>query len=280
MLLLAWGGAARAQVVAQAALAAPAPVQAPGDAAAQAAPGVPFGPGEKLHFVLKWASIPAGYARLEVGEPVEVRGERAQHLVMTARTNSFVDIFFKVRDRVDSFVDEAVGRSLLFKKRQREGGYERDIVVDFDWDALKARYTNRGEPKEPVTILPGTFDVLSVFYRFRFMDLEEGARLLAPVTDGRKFVLGEAYVVRRERVRVPAGDFDAYLVRPDLKHLGGVFKKSKDASLDVWVTADARRIPLLVRSKVAVGHFTVELTGIERPGEGFVGDPDYPTAAQ
>jgi hypothetical protein len=42
-----------------------------------------------------------------------------------------------------------------------------------------------------------------------------------------------------------------------------VFKKSKDAKLQIWVTADARRIPVKIKSKVAVGSFVGELMSVE-----------------
>jgi len=32
-----------------------------------------------------------------------------------------------------------------------------------------------------------------------------------------------------------------------LKHIGGVFEKSKNAEIKVWVTADTRRIPVKVK---------------------------------
>ena len=59
----------------------------------------PFVPGEKLTFVLKWGKIPAGKATLEVQAIEALNGETAYRFVMTARTNAFVDIFFKVRKR-------------------------------------------------------------------------------------------------------------------------------------------------------------------------------------
>jgi hypothetical protein len=58
---------------------------------------------------------------------------------------------------------------------------------------------------------------------------------------------------------VPCGIFDTYLVEPDLKDIGGVFRKSKNAKLEVWVTSDNRHIPVKIKSKVIVGSFVAEL---------------------
>ena len=45
---------------------------------------------------------------------------------------------------------------------------------------------------------------------------------------------------------------------------GGVFKESKNPQLLVWVTADERRIPVQIKSKVKVGYFIGELIAMER----------------
>jgi len=48
-------------------------------------------------------------------------------------------------------------------------------------------------------------------------------------------------------------------VEPEIRHIGGVFEKSKDAKLNVWVTADERRLPVKITSKVIIGSFVAEL---------------------
>ncbi|WP_461209036.1 DUF3108 domain-containing protein [Desulfocurvus sp. DL9XJH121] len=229
---------------------------------------LPFCPGETLTYSLRWQAIPAGEAVLRVLPPEDLDGVPAQHFRLTATSNAFVDAFYKVRDVVDAYTDRNVERSLLYVKRQREGSYHRDITVNFLWDKGRAQYSNLvNGPKEPIVILPGTMDPLSVFYAFRAMPVAEGVRVMRPVSDGVKCVIGEAAVLSRQEIEVPAGRFDTFLVEPDLAHVGGVFKKSKDAKLRVWVTADERHIPVKVASKVVVGHFYALLVGLDHPAD-------------
>ena len=93
-----------------------------------------FQPGEKMHYTLKWGFIPAGEATLEVHDMEEIQGVEAYHFVMTARSNSVIDVFFKVRDRIDSYADAGMTHSLYYKKDQHEGKTRRDKKVDFDWE--------------------------------------------------------------------------------------------------------------------------------------------------
>jgi hypothetical protein len=222
----------------------------------------PFSPGEKLTFQVRWAFIPAGEAVLEVYPIETMNGRKVYHFVLTARSYPVVDLIYKVRDRIDAYTDEKLSHSILYKET-KEGKRKKKVVVHFDWDKGEAQRSNFGEKRAPVLIKPGTFDPLSVYYALRLHDLKENMELEKPLTDGKKWILGRVTVVKREKVTVLGGTYDTYLVEPNLEHIGGVFKKSKDAKLQIWVTADARRIPVKIKSKVAVGSFVGELMSVE-----------------
>ena len=70
-------------------------------------------------------------------------------------------------------------------------------------------------------------------------------------------------IAKKEEIKVASGSYETYLVEPELRDLGGVFKKSKNATLKIWVTADRRCIPVKIKSKVKVGSFVAELVSVE-----------------
>lgn len=220
--------------------------------------GQPFYPGERLTFIVTWGAIPVGEGVLEVMPCSEVDGLEARHFVMITRTNAFADIFYRVRDRMEGFTDRDMTRSLLYTKTSR-GKSKRSVVVTYDWDEMRSRYFNHGEEHASVSLLPGSFDPLSMFYAFRFFDIDVGKELAIPVSDGKKTVTGRAVVVERDVIDVRGVDYETFLVRVDMGDVDGVFKKSRDADLFVWITADDRRMPVRMKSSVAVGSFTVEL---------------------
>lgn len=219
----------------------------------------PFSPGEKLVFELRWEAIPAGQAVLEVLEPETINGERSNHFVLTAKSNRFVDIFYKVRDRIDSFTDIAMTRSLLYTKKQKEGGHQKNVTVSFDWKNQTAQYSNKGKAKDPIPIKQGTFDPLAALYYVRLTADGNQMQIERPISDGKKNVIGMIKVIRRERIKCPLGTFDTFLIEPDLRHVGGVFRKSKNAKIQVWITADEKRIPVRIKSRVVIGRFIGEL---------------------
>jgi len=219
----------------------------------------PFYPGEKLTFLLKWTIIPAGEGVLEVLPMETIDGVKAYHFSLTAKSNAFIDTFYKVRDKIDAYANSEMTHSLLYKKKQREGKTHRDIVVNFDWLNNKTQYTNFKDKRPPIDLRPGSFDPLSAFYFVRLFDFQEKSKIERPVTDGKKCVIGKLSVIKRETLKLKSGTYDTYLIEPELKHIGGVFEKSKNAKIQLWVTADKRRIPVKIKSKVVVGSFVGEL---------------------
>lgn len=223
---------------------------------------IPFFPGEKMQYRVRWNFITAGTGAMEVLPMTDVKGEKAYHFILTARTNSFIDIFYKVRDRYDSYADATMSRSLMYR-RLNEGKDRRNVMVFFDWQSGTVWYSNMGETRDPIPVLPGSFDPLSVYYAFRMMDFKEGDTIEMPVTDGKKSVMGRATVVRRETVDIDGTVYDAYRIEPELKHFGGVFKKGSDNRLAIWITADERKIPVKMEVEVIIGSVVFECISYE-----------------
>ena len=223
----------------------------------------PFKPGERLSFSLRWNFVTAGTASAEVMPSRVIGGIPVQHFRLTARTTPFIDMLYKVRDRIDSYTDINMNHSLFYKKIQREGNYKRDVTVQFNCQQKLALYEDSRSKRIETTLHAGTFDPLAICYYFRLQNLEVGKSLAAPISDGKRCVLGHAKIIARERIKVPCGEFDSFLVQPEIKHLGGVFKRSQAATLHIWISADYRHLPLQVKSKVKVGSFLAVLTDIQ-----------------
>lgn len=226
---------------------------------------VPFGPGEKLTYEIHWTFIHAGDAVLEVLPDTEMGGEPARHFKATAKTRPWVDSIYKVRDYIDAWTNKDVTYSLRYVKDQNEGTYHKKVDLIFDKQTNQSERWVRGELKHTLDQPAEVFDPLSTLFAFRKQILYKTMRFGANVSDGKKTVVGEAYVEGTDTIETPMGDISCFRVRLDVKHLSGVFKKSPDAELLVWFSADARRIPVKVRSKVKVGHFTLELVGYQPP---------------
>ncbi len=212
---------------------------------------VPFGEGELLTFSIQYGLIYAGEATLEIRNIAGVDSARAYHIISTARTSSAFDHVFKVRDRHDSLLDYDNLFSLSFEKHLREGKFKRDEKVTFDQKRHLAIY-----PDKQVPIPPNTQDFLSALYYARTLPLDVGQAIaMANHTGGKNYPI-YIKVLRRERVKVPAGEFDCLVVEPVLQTTSLFENKGK---LTIWVTDDTVRMPVLLRSKVVIGAFEAVL---------------------
>ena len=216
-----------------------------------------FGVGESLTFDVKWYAITGGQATLTLAPMETVNGEACWHIV--ARAMSKFVFFFKVDDRIESFCTADELLPARFEKHLHEGGYRKDLVATFDRKHHGAMW---GTVSVPLTA--DCRDLLGAFYWFRTMALPPPGKEVSVCvhTDKTNFPMGVT-ILRRETVKVPAGTFQTILIKPFLK-FEGLWRQRGDVL--IWVTDDAARIPVLVRSKVfLLGSVDVVLTKLERP---------------
>jgi hypothetical protein len=212
---------------------------------------VGFGEGEKLVFSVEYSLVTAGEASLEIRNIAEINGRPCYRIVSDARTNKFFSTLFKVRDRFESYMDTTSLYSLRYEKHLREGRFKRDESVTFDQNAHTAMYKDKVVP-----IAPHTQDVLSALYYIRTLPLEVGQAVsFANHTDGKNYPL-IVQVHRRETVTVDAGTFDCLVVEPILR---GPAIFSQKGRLTVWITDDRYKMPVLMKSKVIIGHVSAVL---------------------
>jgi hypothetical protein len=210
-----------------------------------------FGVGERLEFDINYGFINAGHAVLQVRKIVDCGGYRTYHIVSTARTNKFFSFFFKVDDRVESYVDVKGIFSHRFEKHLREGSFRSDRITNFD---PVRHLAITGEDTIPT--YPFVQDMLSAFYYARTLDIAVGEAFYIDNHTDRKNYPIEVKVYRKERVRVEAGSFDCLLLEPVLRTSTIFENKGK---LFIWVTDDEHRMPVKLKSKVVIGSFTAEL---------------------
>lgn len=213
-----------------------------------------FGVGERFEFSVGYGPINAGTAVMEISEIVKLNGRKCYHIVSTAKSNKVFSVFFKVDDKVESFMDVHELYSLRYDKHLREGKFKADISMIFDQKNHLAIY-NGG--KDTFEVAEYVQDVLSAFYFVRTQELTVGKSIFVENhTDKKNYPL-EVKVLRKEKKKVEAGEFDCVVVQPILK-TPGIFEQK--GSLTVWLTNDEVKMPVLMKSKVIIGSISTELT--------------------
>jgi len=222
-----------------------------------------FQEGEDLTFQIRWGVITGGYATLSVPSIDRVGNEQAYHILSEARSTAMMDTFYKVRDRNEAWLDTSEPRSLRYSKKILEGKYSVDETVELDQAArtfhtTEIRHDKNDAKEEKRGEIPfNVLDVLSSLYYIRSQPLEVGKSFTIDVHSGDKTFPLLVNVTKREKVKVKAGKFVCYRVEPVLRERGIFISKGK--KLEVWLTADARHMPVLMRSEIFIGHVSAEL---------------------
>lgn len=223
---------------------------------------------EKLDFTIKWGILSVGNAVMQSDGLLDVEGILCYYLKTTAKSTSFVDTFFKVRDINESIIKVSDMYSLGFTKQIREGTYLWDEWVIFD-DKNK-RYNGQKKDKEGnISVVKGKIsgkvqDILSSMYYVRTHKLEVGKKIVFDVNTKKNWPL-IVKVLKREKVKVPAGKFDCFVLEPKMRDKGIFVQKGK--SIKVWVTADKYHMPVLMKAEVFIGHVSAMLESYSRPAE-------------
>jgi hypothetical protein len=220
--------------------------------------------GERIDFHVAFGIVPAGKARLEVLDTARVNGHLAMHARSTARSAKSFDLVFKVRDSIETWFDADSIYALRFHKRLREGPYRDEKTVEFLLADSLVHWWDDGTEKPPLVVQPRVQDVLSAGYKARLLPMAVGDTFAIRTHDVNKTYDLMVIVHARETVETPAGLFDCFKVEPILRS-GGLFKKEKGARVFVWVTADDRRIPVQMESKVSFGTITAVMESYRPP---------------
>lgn len=217
----------------------------------QAGPGIP----EKFVYNVYWAGIKAGTSYFEVKDtPVGVT------ITTRAESADFVSVFYKVRDVAQSIL-YSDGYPYSYIMKIREGHHRKHKVTSFGTkpengpqevifnDKLKNRTKEYYLEKK-------AYDPVSGFYEIRKRSLKVGHSEYLDIFDSKKLWNVEVKVLRKERIKTPAGEFDTIVIKPLLQSEGIFIKKGE---VHIWLTDDEKKIPVMVKSKVKVGSFKAKL---------------------
>ncbi len=219
-------------------------------------PNNAFRKGEILTFDVKYGFVTAGVAKFEIPDIKKISGSDAYHVVFEVNTVPGFDMFYKVRDRYETYLDVEGLFPWRFEQHIREGKYTRDFSAFFDQRKGKAK-TSEGQYDIPKYVN----DIVSAFFYSRTLDfsnLKVGDRI--PLKNFYKNKVYDLDVVYhgKETIKVEAGEFDCIIVEP-LVQEGGLFKS--EGSIIIWLSDDEARIPVRVKTKVIVGAIDADLTG-------------------
>lgn len=204
-------------------------------------------------------NVTAGEATLEVLPGNRTIGDRkTMHIRSIAQTKGLFNLFFRVVNRYESYIDAESIAPWTFIRSVREKNYSKDQNVEFD------QYRNIASSNTAtVEVVPYVQDIISAFYyarTFNYDNVQPGDSFEVDF-----FLDDSVYVTRivfdgRERIRTRAGTFNTLRFKPMVLE-GSVFNQPYPMTL--WISDDENKIPVLLESGLVVGNVRLELTAYE-----------------
>lgn len=222
-----------------------------------------FKPGEWLKFRVHYGFLNASYATLHLINDM-VDSIPVYHVVGKGRTTGFASLFFKVDDTYESYFDIEDGKPYRFVRKLYEGGYTKDVEINFDHSKDVAILNDKKNDKKlNFTLQDSVQDLISAFYYLRnnyeFDDLVQGEALELKVLYDRDGIYRfKLKYLGKEVLKTKFGKVECLKFQP-LVQSGRVFKEQE--SLALWVSNDKNKIPIRIKANLVVGAISADLDG-------------------
>lgn len=225
--------------------------------------------GEWFKFRIHYGPFNASYATLEVKE-TELNNRNVYHVVGKGKSTGLLHLFFKVDDNYETYIDKRTNLPHRFIRQIDEGGYTKNVQIDFDHHTNTAYVKDKKHNEESTFTTSGHVqDMLSAFYYVR-NNLD--AKNLQPGQDfefmmffdkeNHKFKLK---FLGRDVINTKFGKIATLKFRPYVM-AGRVFKEEE--SLTIWVSDDKNKMPVRIKAQLAVGSLDADLyefKGLKHP---------------
>jgi len=229
-------------------------------ASALAAAPPPTVPGESLYYGVEWRFVYAGNASVTLRRSPDHTESIAVHV----QSAGLVSRLFTLDDNYNSQLTGDTFCAHSIELDATEGRRRHRETATFQYDRGKVAWSDQDLVKNAVRSgeadLPGTCvsDVVGGLYVLRAMQLQPGQTVQLPTSNGHKTANVRIEVQDREDVTTKLGTF--HTIRCEAGIFNGVLYK-RNAHMSVWLTDDARHLPVQfrVRMPFVIGTITLQL---------------------
>ncbi|PKD21438.1 ATP-dependent exonuclease [Salegentibacter salinarum] len=228
-----------------------------------------FSAGEWFKFRIHYGPFNASFATLEVDE-TSINGKPVYHVEGKGKSTGLLHWFFKVDDNYQTYIDKQDGKPYKFIRKIDEGGYTKDLEIDFDHSDNKAYvFDRKHNENHTYTTKPKVHDMLSAFYYIRNNintdELQPGDDMNLNLFIDDENMDFKLKFLGREVIKTKFGKVATLKFRPYVM-AGRVFKEKE--SLTFWVSDDANKLPIKIEANLAVGSLDADLDeykGLKHP---------------
>jgi hypothetical protein len=221
---------------------------------------VPFTPGETLSYDVSWsmAFVTAGQATLRVVDKHPSYGSMAYYILGEGRPTPMLAKLYSLYYKADSLLDVYSLTSQRGSVYSDENGRKRMKSLRFNPGGTTAFFEMQTSTnmKKDIAVPARSQDALSALFALRAMPLSPGMTIRMPVCISDAVYYMSATVGAREDVKTGIGTQPAWRITPVMTDAAG---KPFGRKLSLWLSDDARRMPIRLQADLAVGSFNLVL---------------------
>ena len=219
-----------------------------------------FNYGNYYTYSLYWSFINVGTAKLkfsileEFDSEARLPEDSYYKIEFSVISNHIINSVYPVHSKIVSILDKN-HRPVYYRKNLNQGNEIEDTELIFDWGKQKIFITENGKNKNPINLISDCLDPLSMIVSLCLNDFETKSDFSKSVSDGNKIVEIKSSLENKVDLQTKLGLFNSKKVSIETNELRGVFKKSPDANVHIYLNEDLPSIPIKLSSKVAIGNF-------------------------
>lgn len=222
--------------------------------------------GEILDYEVNYGPGTLGNASMQVRE---TKNSNELEIITGAKNNGWLGKMYPVNDSVKSTVSADSLLPKVFNQKLSEKKYRRNTLIVYDFESKKAIIKDTASKASKfihgidtaITLNGNERCILSAFYLVRTLNLKPGDTVFFDAISGVKKYKLKVICHKKETIETALGKKDCIVIEPVIYGDGLFNAKGK---LTIWLTDDAEKLPVLMKSKVFLGSIEVALIGVRK----------------
>ena len=214
----------------------------------------PYKVGEFAKYTISFGPLAVGYAELTISKLVITRKIPTYYITGIGKTSKFFDVFFKVRDVYETYIDTSTILPVKFLRDVYEGGHIIKQKYEFNHENNVVQ-----TQKKQFEIPNDSQDMLSAFFYARTFNkesvLSDSVFTIPIFMDDENYFLEVKYLYD-EVLETNLGDVKCMVFQPKMQE-GRVFEDGED--MKIWISDDENKMLYKVETKIWAGKIKAEL---------------------
>ncbi|MFL2835648.1 MAG: DUF3108 domain-containing protein [Coraliomargaritaceae bacterium] len=211
-----------------------------------------------------WSFLKIGSAQLSFHDiEIPKSTDKKYEVRFSVKSNELVSAIYPIESHIVSslIISNDQIKPSIYTKNSNEGGKQSDSIVRFNYQLNQITEEKDETLLQPIEITKDLQDPLSLIVAICQNDFQIDPIFQQDVSDGGQIISIRSSYLQSETIKTQLGEFRTEVIDIDPQGLRGVFKKSPDANVVLYLSEHSPAIPLKLKSKVRVGSFYAILSG-------------------